>query len=107
MSAIILEQRHFLHLVTRTTPLQRKVLFQTITKEQLKALCEIAHNIIKGTIPLSSSDQTQFKRERRFLHLLGSKTLGIKHKKTLIRSKQRILHRLVTVAVTYLKSVLH
>lgn len=107
MSAIILSQRHFLYLVAHTTPPQQRALFQTITKEQLKALGEIAHNIIKGTIPLSPTDQAQFKRERRFLHLLGSKTLGITHKKTLIRSKQRILHRLVTVAVTYLTPVLH
>lgn len=106
MGDVIRQQRHFLNLFIHTTPLQRKALLQTLTNPQMKAFSEIAHNIVKGIVPLSPKDQLQFKRERRLLHLLGSKALGIVHKKNLVKSKQRILHHLVTVAVTYLKSVL-
>ena len=72
----------------------------------MRVLSQIAHNIIQGTIPLTSTDQERLKRQRRFLHLLGDRKLGYKHKHRLVRNKHTLLLLLVNIAVTYLKQVL-
>lgn len=106
MSELIRQQRHFLLLFVQTIPAQRKALLQTITKNQLRALSQIAHNFIKHNIKILSKDKERVRRERRFIHLLGDKRLGFVHKKKLIQSKQRILQFLVGIAVDYLKPIL-
>ena len=106
MGELIKQQRHFLRLFVQTTPSQRKALLQTVTKPQLRALSQIAHNIIRGIIPYNSSDRDSLKRDRRFVYLLGSRRLGLAHKRRLVQSKQRTLHHLLTIAETYLEPVL-
>lgn len=106
MTTLIRQQRHFLQLFIQTTPRQRNVLLQTVTTEQMKALSQIAHNIIKGTVPLSAAEQQQLKSERRLIHLLGDIRLGFVHKKNLVQRKQRFLRLLVSIAATYLQPIL-
>ena len=106
MTALIRQQRHFLHLFVQTTPIQRKVLLQTVTKDQMKALSQIAHNIIKGTVALGAAERQKLKSERRLIHLLGDTRLGFVHKKSLVQSKQRVLRLLVNIAVAYLQPIL-
>ena len=106
MTTLIYQQRHFLHLFVQTTPIQRKALLQTVTTDQMKALSQIAHNIIKGNVPLNSTERQKLKGERRFIHLLGDTRLGFVHKKGLVQSKQRILRLIVNIAATYLRSIL-
>ena len=57
MSRLIEDQGHYLQLLQSTSKLQRKALLMTITKPQLKALCEITHNVLKGTVVLSPSEK--------------------------------------------------
>ena len=106
MGDLIRQQRYFLQLFVQTSSTQRKALLDTVTHPQLRALSEIAHNIIRGKVTLTPSDQAQLKRNRRLIHLLGDKKLGNKHKQKLVRNKQRTLHLLIKIAVTYLESVL-
>ena len=54
MSRLLEGQVHFLQLLRTTKKDQRKALINTIDKSQLKALSEIVHNVIKGTIDLSA-----------------------------------------------------
>ena len=106
MEDLIQQQRHFLRLFVQTTSAQRKAILQTITQDQVKALTQIAHNIIVGTVPLTSSDKEQLKRNTRFVHLLGDKKLGYKHKQRLVLNKQGLVYVLVNSAVIYLETVL-
>lgn len=106
MGDLIRQQRHFLQLFVQTTPAQRKALLQTITRDQVKSLSQIAHNIIVGTVPLTPSDKDQLKHNRRLVHLLGDKKLGYKHKQRLVRNKQGLVFVLVNRAVIYLETIL-
>ena len=58
-------------LLRTTKKVQKKVLLQTIDKSQLKALSEIAHNVVKGTIALTPSDKTKLKRYKKNLSIVG------------------------------------
>jgi len=106
MGDSIRQQRHFLQLFVQTSQTQRRALLDTVTQPQLRVLSEIAHNIARGKVTLSASEQTQLKRNRRFVHLLGDKHLGYKHKQKLVRSKQKTIYLLIKIAVTFLESVL-
>lgn len=103
MVALIKQQFSFLKLFLQTTTPQRKVLLKTITRNQLRALSQIAHNIIKFKIKLSLSEKQRLKRERRLIHLLGDRKLGYKRKKEVIQNKQRLIFTLLNIAVTYLE----
>ena len=106
MGDLIRQQRFFLQLFVQTSSTQRKALLDTVTQPQLKVLSEIAYNTIQGKVSLTPTEQTQLKRNRRFIHLLGDKRLGYKHKQRLVRNKQKTIYLLIQIAVTYLKSVL-
>lgn len=106
MVQLIIQERHFLLLFARTTSAQRKVLLQTITRHQLRALSQIAHNIVKSKIVLTPIEKATLKRERRLVHLLGDRTLGYQHKKEAIRNKPRLICTLLNIALPYLKDIL-
>ena len=106
MSTLIRQQRHFLQLFVHTSPTQRNALLSTVTKDQVKALSQIAHNIIQGVIHLNAIEKKRLVGHRRLVHLLGKIKLGYKHKQRLVRNKQRVLTTLVAVALNYLEPVL-
>ncbi|CAG2196395.1 unnamed protein product [Mytilus edulis] len=74
MSRLLDTHHHFLHLLRTAKKDQRKALLKTIDKSQLKALCEIAHNIIKGTIVLTPSEKLRLKRFKKIINILGRKS---------------------------------
>ena len=88
MVQLIIQERHFLLFFVQTTPSQRKALLQTITRQQLRALSQIAHNIVKFKIQLTATEKRTLKRERRPLHMLGDRTLGYWQKTKAICDKQ-------------------
>ena len=57
MLKLIREQRHFLKLFTQTNTAQQNTLWGMITQGQIKALSQIAHNIIKFRITLNPSEK--------------------------------------------------
>lgn len=106
MVQLLVQERHFLLLFVQTTPAQRKALIQTITSQQLRAISQIAHNIVKFKIQLTTAQKKTLKRERRLLHVLGDRTLGYQHKKKAISDKQRFVYSLLKIAIPYLETVL-
>lgn len=74
MGLLLEDQRHFLHLLRVARKNQRKALLKTIDKSQLKALCEIAHNVIKGTIVLTPEEKLRLKRYKKTIDVLGKKS---------------------------------
>jgi hypothetical protein len=72
-----------LYLLKNTITAQRKALLSTITKQQLKALSQIAYNILRFKKRITPSEKKQLKRQRRVIHLLGNRSIGFNEKKRL------------------------
>ena len=106
MVELIKQQRHFLNLLVDTTVTQRKALLRTVTKKQLKVLAQIAYNILRFTIKLTSTEKSLLKRHRRFIYLLGNKKIGFQKKKEAIPGNLRTIYILVKIALVYLEPVL-
>ena len=99
-------QQHLLKLFASTTSKQGKVLLQTITREQLKAVSQIAHNVLQFTIRLRPEVRDKLKRKKQTVHILGSKKAGYKGKKRAVVSKQRLVCIIIKAGLSYLEPAL-
>ena len=102
---LLKEHRHFLKLFGQTDSAQRKALLRTITPGQIKALSEIAHNII-FRIVLTPSEKVLLRRSRRQLYILGDRTLGYQRKVEALGGKQKFIRTLLKITLAHLKSEL-
>ena len=65
MAELINEQRYFIKLFIQLTSAPRKALLQTITKRQLRALSQIAHNTVSNVcVKLSFANIREFVASR-------------------------------------------
>ena len=69
----------------------------TINKPQLKALSEIAHNVLKGIVTLSPSEKVKLKRYKKILTLLGRKRLTRREKLAAIHRGATAVVRLINI----------
>ncbi len=106
MVALIRRERHFLSLLTKTTQKQRRALLNTITRDQLKAISEIVHNINKSNIILSEDQKRKLRKKRRLIYVLGQKRLGYDRKSALVKSHPRLILTLLQIATAHLESVI-
>ena len=74
----------FLRLLADSSTPKRKILLASATNEQLKGLFEICLNLLRGNLPLSANDKTQFRRKRNLVRSLANKRISIKKKKKLL-----------------------
>lgn len=86
MSRIIRDNSAFLTLLMcpDTPSAQVRSVLGTISKMQLKALTEIAFNVLKGTINISESHKNALRRYAAKVRILGKAKLPAKSKKEVL-----------------------
>jgi hypothetical protein len=68
MSELIKRNASLLHfLCTCKNPKQRKAFVKLLNDDQLSAIAECNHNVIKGTVPMSKAQLASLKRKRQHL----------------------------------------
>jgi len=78
---------------------QRRVLLDTVTNDQLRALTEVTHNILQGNIPLTTSHKRRLRTEKTFLQILGDiKAPLVKKREALCRKGDIIVYLLKAAA---------
>ena len=78
---------------------QRRVLLDTVTNDQLRALTEVTHNILQGNIPLTASHKRKLRTEKSFLQILGDiKAPSVKKREALCRKGDIIVYLLKAAA---------
>ena len=98
MSRLLEDHRHFLHLLRVAKKDQRNALLRTIDKTQLRALSEIAHNVIKGTVVLTPEEKLRLKRFKQIINVLGRKSSTRKERLRVVqRGAAAIVHLLTIV----------
>lgn len=74
MSRLIRNNRNFLCLFSSTAIPQRKTLVNCTTRQQLRVISEIVHNMIKGTVPVTHSEKMKLEeKHKKALLILGRK----------------------------------
>lgn len=105
MSRTIKQNISYLRLLPNTRRSQRKALVKTVTLEQLRAIGEIALNILHGVIPLSSSQKKGLSRYRSVIRLIGQKNVSRRRKKVALLKNTKALELLLKAVEPLLKSL--
>ena len=98
MSKVIKDAEAYLKLFIQTSShFQRKALLDTITTDQVKALCEITHNLLQGNINVSDNKLRPLLKHQTFIRSLGNPKVSLKEKKKLVCCRAPILLKLLKV----------
>lgn len=107
MSSRIKRNAPLLKALYQATPLKRKDILAHCSPDFIRALCEIALNLLKGNIPLSPSQYKKLKRQRKVIRLLADKKTGLKHKHRILkRQSGGFILPLLSAAVPILGNLL-
>ena len=87
-------------------PKQRKTLLEMTSKDHIRAIEELALNIVKGTTPISESDTRLCRKWRRPLKLLALKRYPIKAKREILQ-KGGFLGAILPVLASILGNVIN
>ena len=91
MSSTVLKEGYFIGLLLRTNKRQRRALLQTITKNQLRVLIEIAYNVLHGYGHIAEKDRLIQSIIRR----LVAKGLSARKRKNLLMKYVSIISKLL------------
>lgn len=69
---------HFLNILSRSSPAQKRALLRTANKGQILSLCEICLNVLSGNIPVPVK---KLQKYRNALRRVAKKSTKIAHKK--------------------------
>ena len=98
MSKLVKKHWSYFKLLMSTTKGQRKVLVDTITSEQLRALVQIVVNLLEYVLPIKPSMKPQLKKHRNIIRQIGNKTIST-------NKKEQLLCRQSGLIVILLKSI--
>ena len=105
MSQRIRKYITYLQLLHNTHRSQQKALLNTITLEQLKAISEIALNILHGVIPLKALQKKALTPYRKFIRMIGQKKGSLIKKKTILLKNIKALGVLLKSGEALLKTL--
>ena len=107
MSKLLKKHLSFFQLFLSTSSkLQRKVLVDTITNDQLRALTEITVNVLQGVLPITSIHKPKLIKYRKLVRLIGDTSVSLKTKKSALRRKANVVTLLLKSVEPALKKVL-
>ena len=107
MSKLLKKHASFFQLLSTTTSkLQKKVLLDTITQDQLKALTEITINLLKGNIPVTPIYKSKLKRYKKLYFLIANSSVSAKTKKRALCRQGQAISLLLKSVETVLKKFL-
>lgn len=87
MSQRIKRNAVLLKALYHATPQKRKDIIAHCSPDFLQALCEIALNLLKGNIPLSTSQYKKLKRQKKIIRLLADHKTSLKRKHQVLKKQ--------------------
>lgn len=106
MSAKLCKHLPLLKMLHKATPKQRRLILQSSSDELILALCEVALNILYGTIPISRQQYQKLKKRKSEIKFLANKKIGITAKKQVFNQNGGFLLPLLSVAVPFISSLI-
>ena len=107
MSSRVKKHWDFIHLLANTSSTQqRKVLLDTITPDQFKAVSEIILNVAYLKIPVSKASTSKLKRQKKIVELLADKKVGGYRRLETLKKNPKVVVSLLQAALPGLKTLL-
>ena len=73
----------------------RKAILEYADAELISALCECAHNILRGTVRLTPQEKVRLRRYRTDLHSIVNKKMAVVRKRRILQQKGGFLPALL------------
>ena len=105
MSEKIFRNIEILRELSSCSSYRRKKILQDLPADTLRALTEIAVNVLQGNLPLSSGQKTSLKRHKEKIQLLARVKGSFKKKKDFLVQKGGFLPHLLKPALQVLTTV--
>lgn len=96
----------FLKLFSKSKPKRRQLLVQNATREELKSICEICLNILKGNIPVDGKNLKKLKRKKQVIRELGGRTASIAKKRKIANQNGGFLGTVASLALPFIAQLL-
>lgn len=82
MSKVISDNLNFVTQLCK--PRGRKQLLKRATKSNIRCLCEICLNVLRGNVPLDTRSKNKLKKHRKNIETFAKKSVSLKKKKNLL-----------------------
>jgi hypothetical protein len=101
------KNKSFIHLVSSTNPKQRKVLVNSMCNGQLKYICEIMINFLKGTFVLPDNIKKKVEPFRSLIRLLADKGISLARKKNFlgVRSNTSTVGKVLNYLYKFIETI--
>jgi len=86
MSARVRQHADMLAFLSKAKPSLCKTIIKGADKDLVHCLCECAHNILKGTVPLTKAQKTKLARHKKGLRDIAKKTTSQKRKQEILQT---------------------
>lgn len=106
MSAKLCKHLPMLKLLHKAAPKHRRLILQSASDEFILTLCEVALNILYGTIPVSRHQYRDLKKRKAEIKFIANKKFGILAKKRIFNQRGGFLLPLLSVAVPFISSLI-
>ena len=95
-----------LRVLSKASPRLRKAILVNADSDLLFALCEIALNVINGTVRLTPGNKKALKKHQRTIRTLLSRRSSINKKRKILVQRGGFLSTLLVPAITLLTALL-
>ena len=102
MSRLTSSQGNFLRFFPDASPRQQRDLLRNLTPPQVKAITEVALNLLTGNIPLSAQEKKRLKRWATPIRVVANAKASLKKRKAHMTS--RVVSTLLKLALPVLQS---
>ena len=107
MSARISRNIHHLRRLCKVHSSERHRMLKNAYNDCLTAICEIAHNVLKGTIPLSTHQYNKMRTHKNTLRAIGRNKSVANHKrKKILCQSGGFLPALLGLALPFLHTLI-
>lgn len=95
-----------MHVLSTAKPTMAKAIIEAADKDIIKCLCECAHNIIKGTVPLKENHLKHLQRYKADIRTLAKSRTPQKKKKKILQRGGFLPALLAPIAASVLADLL-
>ncbi len=107
MSDRLCKNLPLLKLLYKALSKQRRVILQSASDQLILTLCEIALNVLRGTIPLNNAQFRRLKKRKEEIKYVASKNINAERKKKrMINQRGGFLLPLLSVAIPFITSLI-
>lgn len=106
MSVRLCRNLPLLKLLYKATPKQRRAILQSSSDELILTLCEVALNVLHGTIPLTANQHQKLKKRKKEIKITADQKINVKKKRRILNQRGGFLLPLLSVAIPFITSLI-